>query len=138
MRTYSHRVTLLMLSGAAELTLEDRERLEGSGIVLVEEPVSAVTVEEDRIAALTIRSGRDHRFDTLYSALGADARSGLSQKLGAEHDTACRAVVVDEHQRTSVGGVWAAGDVVSTLNQVSVAWGEAAIAATDIHNHLRG
>ena len=38
--------------------------------------------------------------------------------------------------RTSVPGLYAAGDVVAALNQVSVAVGHAAIAATHIHNSL--
>jgi thioredoxin reductase (NADPH) len=43
---------------------------------------------------------------------------------------------VDDHQRTSVEGLYAAGDVVTDLHQLSVAFGHAAIAATDIHNRL--
>ena len=45
-------------------------------------------------------------------------------------------VVVDRHQQTSVSGLYAAGDVVAALNQLSVATGHAAIAATAIHNSL--
>ena len=44
---------------------------------------------------------------------------------------------VDDHQRTSVAGLWAAGDVVRGLNQIAVATAEAAVAATAIHNDLR-
>jgi thioredoxin reductase (NADPH) len=43
---------------------------------------------------------------------------------------------VDEHLRTNVPGLYAAGDIVKALNQISVAVGHAAIAATDIHNSL--
>ena len=43
---------------------------------------------------------------------------------------------MDDHQRTSVPGLCAAGDVVSALNQISVATGHAALAATTIHNSL--
>jgi thioredoxin reductase (NADPH) len=46
-------------------------------------------------------------------------------------------LIVDDHQRTSVDGLYAAGDVVRGLNQMTVAEAEAAIAATDIHNRLR-
>ena len=46
--------------------------------------------------------------------------------------------IVTEHQETSEPGVWAAGDVVRGLNQISVATGEAAIAATAIHHRLAG
>jgi thioredoxin reductase (NADPH) len=43
---------------------------------------------------------------------------------------------VDHKQCTSVEGLYAAGDVVSDLHQLSVAEGHAAIAATAIHNSL--
>jgi thioredoxin reductase (NADPH) len=38
--------------------------------------------------------------------------------------------------QTTVADLYAAGDVVSGLNQVSVAVGNAAMAATAIHNSL--
>jgi thioredoxin reductase (NADPH) len=137
MRTYSRRVTLLLLSGVDALSDEDRQRIAYHDILLVEEPITTVSIEGDRIAALTTGSGTEHHFDTLYSALGADARSDIALSLGADHEKSCNAIIVDDHQRTSVPGMWAAGDVVSTLNQVAVAWGHAAVAATDIHNRLR-
>ena len=137
MRTYSARVTLLLLAGADPLCDEDRRRIVANDIMLVEEPITTVLIEGNRIAALTTGSGAEHQFDTLYSALGAYARSDIALSLGADHETTCNAIIVDEHQRTSVPGMWAAGDVVSTLNQVAVAWGQAAVAATDIHNQLR-
>jgi thioredoxin reductase (NADPH) len=36
-----------------------------------------------------------------------------------------------------VPGLFAAGDVVSGLNQISIAMGQAAVATTAIHNRLR-
>jgi thioredoxin reductase len=42
----------------------------------------------------------------------------------------------DDHQRTSIDGLYAAGDVVSDLHQIAVATGHAAIAATHIHKSL--
>jgi thioredoxin reductase (NADPH) len=45
-------------------------------------------------------------------------------------------VEVDEHQQTSVERVYAVGDVVSDLHQLTVATGHAAVAATNIHNQL--
>lgn len=43
---------------------------------------------------------------------------------------------MDPHQQTSVPGLYAAGDVVKALNQMSVGVGHAAVAATAIHNSL--
>jgi thioredoxin reductase (NADPH) len=73
--------------------------------------------------------------DVLYPALGAAVRSQLAVELGARC-TEDGALIVDEKQRTSVEDLYAAGDVVSDLHQLSVATGHAAIAATEIHNAL--
>ena len=43
---------------------------------------------------------------------------------------------IDAHQRTSVEGLYAAGDVVIGLDQISHAMGEGGVAATTIRNDL--
>jgi len=75
------------------------------------------------------------RFDTVYPVLGAKGQTQLAVELGARVD-ATGELVVDRHMQTTVEHLYAAGDVVSGLNQVSVAVGHAAIAATAIHNSL--
>jgi thioredoxin reductase (NADPH) len=62
-------------------------------------------------------------------------RSDLARNLGARCDD-IGLLRVDDKQKTSIDGLYAAGDVVSDLHQISVATGHAAIAATDIHNSL--
>lgn len=135
-RTYSPYVTLLTLGERMALSIEERGDLDAAGIAVIEEPVAAVGTCEDDSTRLTLESGHILDFDTLYSALGITARSGLAERLGAAMDEDGR-LIVDRHQRSSVPGLYAAGDVVSTLNQIAVAMGEAAIAATAIHNDLR-
>lgn len=101
----------------------------------MEEPVASIEVQGDRIASLTTQGGTCKPFDSVYSALGSKVRFNLAQQLGARLDVkGC--VVADEHLSSS--GLYAAGDVVSSLDQISVAMGEAAIAATSIHNLLLG
>lgn len=71
----------------------------------------------------------------MYSALGSEARSELARSLGARTD-AKGCIVTNEHMCSSIAGLFAAGDIVRSLDQISVAMGEAAIAATSIHNLL--
>jgi thioredoxin reductase (NADPH) len=132
LRTYTADLTLLTLGKAMDLTPEDQARLDKARVRVVETPVSKVLLEGDKIAALEI-DGEEDRFDTLYSALGCRVRSALARDTGAEYSDIA-ALVVDDHQRTSVPGLYAAGDVVSALNQIGVAMGQAAVAATAIHN----
>jgi thioredoxin reductase (NADPH) len=55
--------------------------------------------------------------------------------LGADLSEDC-CVKVDDHQRSSVPGFYAAGDVVLGLDQISHAMGEGGVAATTIRNDL--
>ena len=87
-----------------------------------------------------IAAGRDDRmvyytFDVLYPMLGENARSELAAGLGAA-TADCMELRVDDHQCTTIPGLYAVGDVVQGLNQISVAAGQAAVAATRIHNQL--
>lgn len=86
-----------------------------------------VVVEFDGVPA--------QRFATLYPVLGGEAQAGFAHALGARCDDNGE-LVVDDHQQTSVDGLYAIGDVVSALNQIAVAVGHAAIAATAVHNRL--
>ena len=132
-RTYSGDVTLLTLGQGMDLDAGERERIDRHGIKVVHEPVTGLDTKEGRITVLRTADGEEHRFEVLYSALGLKLRSELALELGAKHD-GTGALVVDEHNRTTVPGLYAAGGVVRGLDQVVVAMGHGAIAATDIHN----
>ena len=136
-RTYSEDITLLSMGEPLNLSEAERRCAAEAGIALVESPVARLSVEDGSIRSITTRTGEVHAFDTLYSALGTKPRTGLAQALGVE-TTEAGCIVTTPHQQTSVPGVFAAGDIVRGLNQISVAMGEAAIAATAIHNLLRG
>jgi thioredoxin reductase (NADPH) len=135
LRGYTSDLTLLTLGRGLELPEDERAILREAGVRLIEEPVAGLTVEDDRITAWRMESGTELCFDTLYTALGLRGRSGLGASLGAEHDEDGM-LVVDGHQRTTVPDLWAVGDVVQGLAQISVAMGQAAVAATDINNSL--
>lgn len=137
LKTYTPHVTLIHIGPADGLSQEVRANLERQKIDLIETPVEKVMLDNDRIDALCIGPGEPRRFDALYSALGVTPRSDLALKLGARLASDDR-LYVDDHQQTSVPGLFAAGDLVRGLNQISTAEGEAAIAATAIHNRLRG
>lgn len=133
LRTYSHDVTLIHVGPAEALT--QRLALGEMGVALVEAPVEAVRLERDRVTALCW-NGEYRTFDYLYSALGTTPNARLARALGLRLSDDER-LSVDDHQQTSLSGVYACGDVVKGLNQIAVATAEAAVAATAIHNALR-
>jgi len=135
-RTYTADLKLVLLGPESQLSPDLRREVIGAGIEIIETAISRVQLERRQIAALEFSGGQMHRFDCLYSALGAEPRRELAVQVGAEICDDGR-LTVDDHQATSVPGLYAAGDIVRGLNQISVAQAEAAIAATAIHNRLR-
>lgn len=135
MRSFSADVTLFDRGEESMLNDDERRQIEAAGVKYVESPLLGVTLTEDMKPVLNTADGESRAFDVFYPMLGESARSKLAADLGAE-TAECDKLVVDDHQRTNVPGLYAIGDVVRGLNQIAVAAGQAAIAATAIHNAL--
>lgn len=134
LRPYGARVTLLA-QRSPELSWPDEARLIRLGVEVIKEAVNQISIEGDQIA-VQLADGRRLSFDTLYPALGSSPHTQLVAEIGVKlSEGGC--VVTDAHQQTSVSGLYAAGDIVESLDQISVAMGQAAQAATAIHNSLR-
>ena len=132
LRTFSGRVTALDCRHA-EPDAALQQRADAGGIALRGAPVRLAL--RDGGCHATFADGSGERFDTLYPVLGADAQSALAQSLHAGMDEGGE-LRVDRSMQTTVPGLYAVGDVVSGLNQISVAVGHAALAATAVHRRL--
>lgn len=134
-RHFASSVTLFTL-GHGALTRDERSELDAADVAVNESGVIEVHLEGPAIVGMQTADGRNHRFDTLYSALGCIPRSSLARATGV----ACGVdgmILTDRHQRTSVENVYACGDIIhDSLNQIAVAFGQSAIAATALHNAL--
>jgi len=136
LRTYTADITMVTLGQPLKLSSENRQLMAEAGIGSVETPVTEIAIDGDRIARLDLADGSSLTFDAIYSALGIHPRADLAAVLGVElHPD--RRIVTDDHQRTSIEGCYAAGDIVTGLNQLGVAMAQGEIAAVDIHNRLR-
>jgi len=134
LRTYSPRVTLFCQPAAENLSSEAREKLKAAGVVISEGTVMAVNADGEK-PVVHISDGAEYQFDTLYILLGEARGTHFAKALGA----ACSPdsnLILDEHQQTSIPGLYAAGDAANSLHQIGVAVAQAAIAATHIHNNL--
>jgi thioredoxin reductase (NADPH) len=133
LRGYSTDVTLIAPDRATHVTAVDRLALEAAGIETVDGPARAVAIGDK---CITVDTAEGHfTFDSVYPALGSDVHRQLAEMVGARTgDDGC--VGVDSHMRTSVEGIYAAGDLVIGLDQISSAMGQGGIAATTIRNDL--
>jgi thioredoxin reductase len=126
---------LVFFSNGATLSAEQREQLVAGGIGIVDAPVSRLVVEDDKLTGVELTTGevvpRAAVFvrpqfvpnDTLLTELGCSTgQNGW--------------VAVDATGRTSIPGVWAAGNAVNARAQVITAAGEGSAAAIAINNDL--
>ena len=134
LRSYSANMALLSL-GAHHISRDFCERLTASRVPIIAVRPDSLAIAGGKLVAIPLGGEGLEPFEVIYAALGVEPQNQLAQSIGAgADDSGCLAV--DSHQQTRVPGVYAAGDVVRGLHQISVAIGEAAIAATAIHNSL--
>jgi thioredoxin reductase (NADPH) len=132
-RSFTADVTLVAPDKALSLKREDREKLDEAGIECVDGPAQAVAIPDGCIVVDTAEG--HYAFDSIYPALGSDTHTQLGEMVGAKlAEDGC--ILCDDHQRTSVKGLYAAGDVVHGLDQISHSMGEGGVAATTIRNDL--
>jgi thioredoxin reductase (NADPH) len=133
LRGYTADLTLIAPDKALRLKPEDYEKLKAADIGCVDGPAQAVAISNEFIVVDTAEG--HYTFDNIYPALGSDTHTQLAEMVGARlSPTAC--IVVDSHMRTSVPGLYSAGDVVIGLDQISHAMGQGGVAATTIRNDL--
>ena len=135
LRQYSRDVTLIPKWQVA-LTDRQRSELEASGVDVLEGRVLRLDATEEAMFVTIEGETEPRRFDTLYPAFGSTPRSELAAMLGPLTDpNGC--IPFGAFSDGLLPGVYAAGDVIEGLDQISVAIGQAVMAATRLHNWLR-
>lgn len=135
LRTYSPSVSLLTLGPSHSVSHSLRDALDAADVPLIAVQPDSLTVKDNRLHVRRRDGLGIEPFEVVYGALGVEPQSSLAKAVGVNLDSS-KCIRVDEHQRTNLPNVYAAGDVVRGLDQISVAVGEAAIAATSIHNSM--
>jgi thioredoxin reductase len=109
-----------------------RAKLDAAGVKIDERPVVAVRGEG---ATVVFEDGSELPRAGLLVAAPLSQRSSLAADLGVDlHPPGT--IVVDDFGRTSVSGVFAAGDVAGTIQMVAAALGDGGRTGAFVHQHL--
>ncbi len=132
---FDNQVTWISMDTQHDVPPQQLARLRECGVLVADHLPLHIRCVPGQGVELEMVDGRRLTFDVLYPALGLVHASELAMQLGASaHEDG--QLLVDDHLQTTVPGLYAAGDIAAGLNQISVAYGHAAIAATAIHNGL--
>jgi thioredoxin reductase (NADPH) len=133
---WGNEITWLSMATQEEVGRAELARLRAAGVRIADSPPQRIDCGVDGVGVrVQLQNGQVLAFDMLYPALGLHHACELATALGARARDNGQ-LEVDSHQQTTVEGLYVAGDVAVDLNQISVAAGHAAIAATAIHNRL--
>jgi thioredoxin reductase (NADPH) len=135
LRTYTDKLSWFVQGTTGQIEDTQLATLAELKIRLIASPIAKITVLAGPRVSISTHDGESHLVDALYPMVGCQPRIDLLDGLGARQDE-YKYLWVDEHQCTSIPGIYAAGDVVHALNQMSVGAAHAATAATAIHNAL--
>lgn len=124
--TYSHFVSLFPPDGSLAAG--------SKGVTTFDTPMETLALTDTEVV-VSLKSQKILRFDTVYVAMGTAAKTVLAAQIGILLGESGH-ISVAGRQRTSVDRAFAIGDVTEGLDQIAVAMGQAAIAATEIHNSL--
>ncbi|HAH87725.1 MAG TPA: hypothetical protein DCL60_10195 [Armatimonadetes bacterium] len=136
---YSKDISLLTTGHASRADIHswDLEVMDRIGIPLYQSRVAAIEEHGDELGDIVFEDGsRLKDIFRGYSAMGLHPNSEVAAAMGVNVDER-GFIKVDRKQCTNMRGVYAVGDVAGPdVGQLCVGMAHAAIAATDINNHL--
>ncbi len=95
-------------------------------VEIITKPIKKL-IGNGKLEGIEFETGESLAVDGLFVALGTAGAADLARKVGAETENG--KIVVDEKMKTNLPGLFAAGDCIGGVLQVSVAVGEGAKAA---------
>ena len=142
---FSTHHTLLLRQWTADLTYflnghplqdADRAKLTARGVRVEERPVRRVVEQDGRLSAIELADGTRIEREALFLVPRLEPNSALLDALGCEKDAESGWVTTSVAGRTSVPGVWVAGNVADPTNGVIAAAGAATLTAAQINAAL--
>jgi thioredoxin reductase (NADPH) len=136
LQRFTDQLTVLTNSHDDEITEVFEGRLKRAGIPLIRDKIDEVMGKDGKFEALVTQGGRRIELDQLFNQQGATPQSQLAADLGAAINPAGY-ILTDNEQKTSIPGLYAAGDVDRLhSHQVSTAVHEGGQAASAANYYL--
>jgi thioredoxin reductase len=134
LRQWSPNLTLFT-NGPSGLTEEQRCALAERNITIEERELASVEQVEGQLQALRFRDGNTHALNTLFVKPALTQTNSLAESLGCTLNE-MGLVAVDEWQRTSQPGIYAAGDNTTMFRALSLAIASGTKAGAFINKEL--
>lgn len=118
-RNWTDRLTLYT-NGKSTLTADQTEKLTQHGILIQEKEIARIDQQEGQISDLVFADGSRASLVGLFAKIPFEQHSDLAVQLGCKLND-FGLIEVDEFEKTSVHGIYAAGDNATMFRSISAA-----------------
>jgi len=133
---WSSDIVVFAHGHAREWDKEMHSKLLAEQVDVKDERVIALVGKRRRVAAAVLSTGERVPVQRIFFTIGTERSTTLAEDLGCEVDPDKPNVIVNEHRRTTVEGVWAVGDLVAGSQLAITSAADGAIAAIDLNKSL--
>jgi thioredoxin reductase len=133
-RNWTAELTIFT-NGPATLLPAQREQLATRGIAVEETPVQQLVHQAGYLTHLALADGRTVPLTALYARLPFAQHCPLPELLGCAHAESGH-ITVDNFQKTSVPGIYAAGDATNPMRAVGAAVAAGMMAGAMLNREL--
>lgn len=125
----------VLTNGKAEFDAEQLARLERNHIPICEKKIKHIAHIHGKMEAIHFEDGSEMNLSIAYAKIPFEQHSALPGKLGCKMSDDGHIVVDDDH-RTSVHGIYAAGDCTTNGRSISLAMAAGTVAGMFINGEL--
>ena len=133
---WSNDIVVFTHGHAREWDEEMHSKLLAEQIDVKDERVIALVGTKGRVEAAVLTTGERVAVQRIFFTIGSERSTTLAEDLGCEVDPEQPNIVVNEHRRTTVEGVWAVGDLAAGSQLAITSAADGAIAAIDLNKSL--
>jgi thioredoxin reductase len=126
---------VLFTNGKSLVTKEHTEKIKSHGIKIMEKEIAVLEHTNGNIASVAFKDGTKEKVDTIFARISQQQHCTIPQELGCEI-TEQSFIKTDEFGKTSVPGVFVAGDNSSIFRAVSFATAAGTKAGVFINKEL--
>jgi thioredoxin reductase len=124
-------------NGKSTLTQEQHEKITAHNIEVIETEIDFFNQTAGQLESIVLQDGRVYNYTVMYSRVPFIQHSSIAQDLGCAIDEN-GFIIVDHMQKTSILGVYAAGDCSTMTRSVAMAVAAGMKSGSIINHELSG
>lgn len=131
-----HKRLTLLTNGQCTLTEEELLQLRRFDVQIIEQELSGFRHREGRLQAVLFRDGTELPMEAVYTKTAFKQHSAIPEQMNCTLTEGHGFILVDELQRTSIPGIFAAGDNTTLFRAISGALAAGGKAGACINSEL--